>query len=92
MDYIHHKNPAKPEPFMPEKYKTPEGEIDTVTSYAKDFICRLKILLDFIPRFILFIFFSHLKDKYSEKTQPIKPNNLRKDLGKFEADPTYKCK
>ena len=43
MDYIHHKNPSKPEPFMPEKYKTPEGEIDTVTSYAKDFICRLKI-------------------------------------------------
>ena len=31
-------------------------------------------------------------DKYSEKTQPIKPNNVRKNLGKFEADPTYKCK
>lgn len=42
MDYIHHKNATKQEPFMPEKYKTPEGEIDTTTSYAKDFICKFE--------------------------------------------------
>lgn len=54
---------------QPEQYIKPGGDIDTMTSYKKEFTPK-----DIAP------------------PKAIKRNDARKVQGRFEGDPTYKCK
>lgn len=59
----------KPVFKQPDEYIKPEGNIDSMTSYKKEYTPK-----DVAP------------------AKPIKRNDGRRVQGKFEGDPTYRCK